>query len=402
MLDPEEFLLMTIDFHREALALQDELVARRRDFHRHPELAFEEIRTARIVAEELNNLGIEARTGVGQTGVVGLLEGDHDGPTVLIRADMDALPILEENQTDYVSENTGVMHACGHDGHTTIALAVAKLLAARREEMAGRVKFVFQPAEEIGKGAAAMIGDGVLDDPRPDVSLGLHLWNQTPAGRVGVEPGPVMAAAEEWHCTITGVGGHGAAPHETRDPIVASAQIITALQSIVARDVDPLDVAVVTVGKIRGGDAYNVIPAQVELSGTVRTFLPETRKMIIERMRQICESVASGLNCEATLKMSEMTPAVVNDDQVTERVQQVAADVVGAENVLPKQRTMIAEDMARLMDGIPGCFFFVGSQNSERGLHYPHHNPRFDIDEAALPVGVAVLAGAAASYLFSE
>jgi amidohydrolase len=393
---------MTIDIHRDALALEEELVARRRDFHRHPELAFREERTARVVAEELTQLGIEVRTGVGRTGVVGLLEGERDGPTVLIRADMDALPIQEANQTDYVSENAGVMHACGHDGHTAIGLAVAKLLAARRKEMTGRVKFVFQPAEEIGEGATAMIADGVLQDPRPDVSLGLHLWNLMPVGRVGVREGPFMAAADEWRCVITGQGGHGALPHQTRDPIVAAAQVVSALQGIVAREMDPLDTAVVTVGKIQGGDAFNVIPDAVELEGTLRTFLPETRTMVTERVRQICEGVAGALNCKAGFELGSMVPAVVNDGQVAAHVRQAAVRVVGEEGTLSAQRVMVSEDMAYLMDDIPGCFFFVGSQNGARGLDYPHHNPRFDIDEGALPIGVAVLAGAAASYLFPE
>jgi amidohydrolase len=393
---------MTTDWHREALALEEELVARRRDFHRHPELAFNEVRTARIVAEELSGLGMEVRTGVGQTGVVGLLEGERDGPTVLIRADMDALPIHEANQTDYVSENAGAMHACGHDGHTTIGLAVAKLLAARRAEMAGRVKFVFQPAEEIGKGAAAMITDGVLEDPRPDVSLGLHLWNAMPVGRVGIEDGPVMASSDEWRCTIQGTGSHGALPHLANDPVVAAAQIISALQTIVARDVDPLDTAVATVGSVNSGGAYNVIPDEVVLQGTLRTFVPETYELVSGRVREICEGVAAALNCEASVEVISLTPPVVNDGTVAARVRAVAASMIGEENILPAQRTMVSEDMSRLMDDIPGCFFFVGSQNRARGLDFPHHNPRFDIDEAALPIGVAVLAGAAASYVLAE
>jgi len=393
---------MTTDWHREALALEEELVARRRDFHRHPELAFNEVRTARIVAEELSSLGMEVRTGVGQTGVVGLLEGERDGPTVLIRADMDALPIHEANQTDYVSESAGAMHACGHDGHTTIGLAVAKLLAARREEMAGRVKFVFQPAEEIGRGAAAMIADGVLADPRPDVILGLHLWNAMPVGRVGIEDGPVMASSVEWRCVVSGTGSHGALPHLADDPIVAAAQIISALQTIVARDVDPLDTAVVTVGSVNSGGTYNVIPDEVELKGTLRTFVPETYEMVSRRVRQICEGVAAALNCQASVEFVRLTPAVVNDGAVAAQVREVAASVVGEANTLPAQRTMVSEDMARLMDDIPGCFFFVGSQNRARGLDFPHHSPRFDIDEAALPIGVAVLAGAAARYLLGE
>lgn len=201
---------MSIDFHAEAEALRPEIIARRRDFHRHPELAFEEVRTAEIVANTLRDLGLEVQTGVGRTGVVALLEGAHDGPTVLVRADMDALPIHEENETEYASTVAGKMHACGHDGHTAIGLAVAKMLAARQDEMRGRIKFVFQPAEEIGEGARAMVADGVLENPRPDATIGLHLWNTLPVGTVAVTSGPSMAAADIWTCTITGHGGHGA------------------------------------------------------------------------------------------------------------------------------------------------------------------------------------------------
>src|SRR5687767_924604 len=252
------------------------MIERRRDFHRHPELSFQETRTAGIVASELNQLGFEVQTGVGKTGVIGMLEGDHDGPTLLVRADMDALPILEANEAEYVSGNAGVMHACGHDGHTTIGLAVARMLSARRSEMHGRIKFVFQPAEEIGKGAAAMIADGALDNPRPDCSIGLHLWNDLPLGTVGVTSGPCMAAADTFLCRITGKGGHGASPHQTRDPIAAAAQIISALQTIVSRNVAPLDTAVVSVGKLVAGDAFNVIASDAVLEGTVRTYRKET------------------------------------------------------------------------------------------------------------------------------
>ena len=393
---------MSIDFHQEALALKPELIERRRDFHRHPELAFEEVRTAEIVARALAGLGMEVQTGVGKTGVVGLLEGGQDGPTVLVRADMDALPIHEANETNYVSQTPGKMHACGHDGHTSMGLAVARLLSDRREAMQGRVKFVFQPAEEIGEGASEMIKDGVLENPRPDVSVGLHLWNNLPVGQVAVMAGPSMAAADIWTCTIKGHGGHGAAPHQTHDPIVAASQIVLALQTITSRNVNPLDTAVVSVGMIHGGDAFNVIPSVVQMEGTIRTFSVSTQEMVHNRLRALCAGMAISLQCEADVTIRTMTPAVYNDPDVTARVRQAAARVVGEDNVRDDQRTMGSEDMARLMDDVPGCYFFVGSANVEKELDFPHHNPRFDIDEEALPIGVAILAGAVASYVLPE
>lgn len=393
---------MSLSFHDDVLALKEEMVARRRDLHRHPEIAFQETRTAGIVATVLADLGLEVRTGVGKTGVVGLLEGDHDGPTLLIRADMDALPIQEENRTEYVSETLGVMHACGHDAHTSIGLAVAQVLTRHRSEMRGRVKFVFQPAEEIGAGAAAMIDEGVLENPRPDYSIGLHVWNEMPVGMVGVTPGPTMSAADIWKCVITGYGGHGAAPHKTRDPIIAAAQLVSALQTIVSRNVAPLDTAVVSVGSIHGGDAFNVIPPTVEMEGTIRTFKKDTQEKVTLRLREICEGVASALQCKADLEIKPMTPVVDNDPALADRIATIAAGVLGVENVKRDERTMGAEDMARLMDDIPGCYFFVGSANAERDLAYPHHNPRFDIDEEAMVIGATILAEAAASFILPE
>ncbi|GAB4473292.1 MAG: amidohydrolase [Anaerolineae bacterium] len=390
---------MTANFYDLAQAMRAALIERRRDFHRHPELAFQETRTAGIVARTLAELGLEVQAGIGKTGVVGLLEGEGDGPTVLVRADMDALPILEANAVEYVSQTPGVMHACGHDAHTTIGLAVAEMLSRERSRIRGRIKFVFQPAEEIGEGARAMIADGVLRDPRPDYSIGLHVWNDLPVGQVAVTPGPSMAAADMFRCTIRGYGGHGAQPHQTHDPIAAAAQIVTALQTIVSRSVSPLDTAVVTIGTVHGGEAFNIIPDRVEMTGTVRTFRKETKQMVHERLHALCEGIAAAMGCSAELTISEMTLAVDNDADLAERIATIAAEIVGAQNVHRDVRTMGSEDMSYLMDDIPGCYFFVGSQNAERGLDYPHHNPRFDIDEEVMVIGAAILAQAAASLV---
>lgn len=388
-----------MDFLQEAEALRDMLVARRRDLHRQPELAFEEVRTAQIVAEELASLGLEVRTGIGQTGVVGLLEGDTPGPTVLVRADMDALPVQEENCIDHASQVAGKMHACGHDAHVAIALGVARLLTARRDQLAGRVKFVFQPAEEIGRGAAAMIADGVLDDPRPDVSLGLHVWNGLPVGRVGVADGPVMAGASVFDVRVTGKGAHAAMPHDGLDPVACAVQIISAYQTIISRNLDPLKTAVLSVTYVRAGSAHNVIPGDAEIKGTIRTFDLDVREMIVGRMTAITESVAVAMGCEATLEMHHRTEPVVNHPAVSQRLRARFAQMLGPDALVMDERTLAGEDMALFMRDIPGMFFFVGSAPADPAQVYGHHHPRFDIDEAVLPLAAGLLATAAAEYV---
>lgn len=391
----------TIDFLTEAQTLREELVARRRDFHQHPEIAFEEVRTAGIVADELNKLGLEVQTGIGKTGVVGILEGDSDGPTVLVRADMDALPIHEENETDYISTVDGKMHACGHDGHTSVALGVAKLLNQHRDKINGRVKFVFQPAEEIGGGAKAMIADGVLNDPKPDVSVGLHLWNELPLGTVGITEGPIMAMPGKFEIKITGRGGHGGQPHLTNDPVVCAAQMAMAFQTIVSRKADPLDTAVVSVTKIEGGTAFNAIPDSASLGGTLRVFRREVLEMVTQQIEHIAHHTAIAMGCEAEVEMEVFSFPVSNHADVVKRVKPAFGEMLG-DDKLVAERTMAAEDMSLFMDDIPGLFFFVGSRNDELGLNYGHHHPRFDFDEDALPLAAGLLAAAVAEYVINE
>lgn len=393
---------MTINFQDQARALNDELVERRRDLHRHPELAFEEFRTAKIVAETLNELGLEVQTGVGQTGVVGLLEGSKDGPTVLVRADMDALPINEENTTDYISSVANKMHACGHDGHTTIALGVAKLFSEQRDHISGRIKFVFQPAEEIVRGARAMIDDGVLSNPKPDVSLGLHLWNSLPLGKVGVASGPVMAGSSTFKLVITGHGGHAASPHTTIDPVICAAQLIIAFQTIVSRNADPMASVVLSTTQLKASDADNIIPERVEVGGTFRTFSLEMRDLVENRIREISESLCKAMGCTVDVTINHGTIPTVNHADVVEKVRKRFAKIVGEENLLDDERTMGSEDVAYFMKDIPGMYFFVGSSNAERGLNYGHHHPRFDFDEAVLPLSVELLASAIAEYVLPD
>ncbi len=387
------------EFHAAAQALESELIARRRDFHRHPELGFQEYRTAEIVANELNALGLEVQTGIGLTGVVGLLEGDRPGPTLLMRFDMDALPIHEANATDYISQTDGVMHACGHDGHTSIGLAVAKMLAPFRSEIGGTLKFVFQPAEEGLGGAAAMVKDGVMHDPAPERSLSLHIWNDKPLGWVGATDGPCMAASERFTITLQGKGGHGASPFLTKDPVNAAAQIVTALNSIVARNVNALDAAVVSVTAVKGGEAFNVIPDSAELRGTIRTFRPEVRELVLRRVHDIADGIARAMDCIPTIEMKSITPAVVNDPTMAASVRAAASRLPGVAQVVDDERTMGSEDMALMMNTVPGCYFFVGSNDPSRDLDYPHHHPRFDFDEQVLVQAAALMASAAAEYV---
>lgn len=371
----------------------------RRDFHMHPEIGFQEVRTAGIVARELQALGLEVSTGIAETGVIALIEGSKPGPVVLARFDMDALPIVEDTGAEYASKNPGVMHACGHDGHTAIGLTVARMLQARQNEINGTVKLVFQPAEEGLGGAQRMVAEGVLDNPVPDHCLALHLWNEKPLGWIGVTPGPSMAASETFRVQLTGKGGHGAAPHLTVDPLYAAAQIVTALQSIVARNVPPQDTAVVSVTSIHSGTTFNVIPHTAEFQGTIRTFNPEVRSMVIERFREIVSQIAQALNCAVEIEVESVTPAVINDPELSARVQRIAQKLYPQAEIDNQERTMGSEDMAFMMDTIPGCYFFIGSSNPEKGLDAKHHHPRFDFDEAALQISASMMTAAVLDLL---
>ncbi len=389
-------------FQAQAEALRDQVIAWRCDLHRHPEIAFEEIRTAAFVAQILNDLRMEVQTGVGKTGVVGILEGEQDGPTVLVRADMDALPVQEANQTPYVSTIPGKMHACGHDAHTAIALGMATILAEHRHHLAGRIKFVFQPAEEIGAGARAMIDDGALMNPVPDVSLGLHVWNSLSVGQVAIIEGPAMAGVDLFHMRIEGKGGHAAEPQQTHDPVVAAAQIVTVAQTIISRNVRPLDAAVVSFTQVHAGDAYNVIPPVAEVGGTIRTFKPEIRELVLERLQTLADGIARAMNCTATFEIRNSLPPLVNDPQVSQQLREGFHQIAPHLHLIDDYRTMGSEDMGLFLREVPGVFFFVGSANHERDLNFPHHHPRFDIDEEALVVGLSLLTSAVADYVWNK
>jgi amidohydrolase len=384
----------------EVAQLAESVIDLRRTLHRWPELGFQEQRTGALVAERLQALGLEVRTGMAQTGVLGILHGDGAGKTVLLRADMDGLPIEEASGAPYASQNRGVMHACGHDGHTAILLTVAAVLAPRRQQFSGTVKFAFQPAEELPPGGAkGMIEEGVLEDPRVDVAFGLHLWNSLPIGKIGVDEGPIMASVDRFDIVIKGVGSHGAYPHTGVDPIVVGSHIVAALQTVVSREMPPLAPVVVTVGKFQGGTAFNVIPSQAELSGTVRTVDARIRQEMPGRLERIVRGITSGMRAEYTFHYTSGYPVTVNDAHKAQFARQVAAAIVGDTNVVTAGMTMGAEDMSYFLEAVPGCYLRLGSGNPDKGLVHPHHSALFNFDEAALPIGVDLLTQLTLAYL---
>ncbi len=382
--------------------LVPDMVAMRRDLHEHPELAFEEVRTSGIVAGRLRALGLDVRTGVAKTGVVGTLKGGKARPgakTLAIRADMDALPIHELNDLDYRSTIDGKMHACGHDGHTSVLLAVADLLTKRREELNGNVKFVFQPAEEVIGGAEPMVKEGALEGV--DNIIGLHIFSDYPLGRVGVRAGSTFASADKFVLKVRGKGGHGAMPSSAVDPIIVAAHITTALQTLVSRETSPFSPTVITVARIEAGTAFNIIPEDAELWGSLRAYSAEHRALMIRRITELAQGIATAMNASCEVKIFDGCPACVNDPAMSELVQRAAASTVGAQSVDSGEEVMTtgSDDMAYFLQAVPGCYFIVGAHNEEKGAKYPHHHPRFQIDEDSLPIAAEVLTRAALDYL---
>jgi amidohydrolase len=381
-----------MSYFQECESMFLEMQAIRRDLHSHPELGFEEFRTAEIISRSLNQAGLVVTSAIGQTGVVGTLKGGKPGLTILLRFDMDALPIHEETGASYASQNPGVMHACGHDGHVTAGLCIARLLSARYRELAGTFKFMFQPAEEGLGGAELMIRDGVLENPHPDAALAMHLWNERPVGWFGIPSGPLMAGSAIFTVSVVGKGGHGALPHLTIDPILAVSQMILALQSIVSRNVSPLDGAVISVTKIHAGEAFNVIPPSAEFAGTIRTFRKEVQAEVLRRFSEVINAVSCAMGTEVRIDIRELTPAVVNDPKIALAAQQTAREIFPEFHLDTSYQTMVSEDMAFILEKIPGCYIMIGSSNPSAGLDYGHHHPRFDFDERAMIGGAALLA----------
>lgn len=371
-------------------AVTRDVVALRRDFHMHPELGFEEVRTAAIVADRLRRLGYEVRTGVGQTGVVGILRTGRPGQTILLRADMDGLPVQEESGVDYASTVAGKMHACGHDGHVAILLGAAQMIVERKDALVGTIVLCFQPAEEGKGGAKAMIDEGLLDDPFVDRVYGLHLLSQAPCGIVRVRPGPVMASSDSIEITVRGRGGHGAAPHETVDPILTAAHFITQVQSVVSRKVEPVEPAVVTIGAISGGTIHNVIPDSVRMLGTVRAFSDDVRRHMQPRIETILRGCCDAHGATYDFDYLWRYPVTINNAAEAAYVRALATRVIGEDRVQEMVPTMGAEDFSYMLERRPGCFFFLGTQSDERTA-VPHHNARFAIDESALETGVRMM-----------
>ncbi|HEY4384648.1 MAG TPA: amidohydrolase [Ktedonobacteraceae bacterium] len=380
-----------------------DLVATRRDFHEHPELAFEEVRTSGIVAQRLKALGLEVETGVAKTGVVGFLRGEKkglaQGKTLAIRADMDALPIYELNDIDYRSQVDGKMHACGHDGHTAILLAVADILSKRKAELSGNIKFIFQPAEEVVGGAEPMIEAGVMQGV--DGVIGLHLISGFPMGYVGVREGTVFASANRFELTVKGKGGHAAMPDLSIDPVVIAAQIILAMQSLISRETSPFSPAVVTIASIHAGTAFNIIPQEVILQGTMRAYSAEHRQFLLQRIQDVANGISGAMQGSCDINLTDGIPPCVNDPSMTALVRRAAIATVGEAYVSNSEAVMTAgsDDMACFLEKAPGCYFIVGAKNPDKGASYPHHHPRFAIDEEALPIGVEVLTRAALEFL---
>ncbi len=392
------------------LDLQPSLVQWRRDFHRFPELGFKEKRTSSAIAEKLTAWGIPHQTGIAQTGIVATIIGKRQGSNQIltkalgkvlaIRADMDALPIQEENIISYKSQIDGLMHACGHDGHTAIALGTAKYLWEHRDRFSGTVKIIFQPAEEGPGGAKPMIAAGVLENPQVDAVIGLHLWNNLPLGTVGVRSGALMAATEYFHCKIIGRGGHGALPHQTIDSILVAAQVVNTIHTIVSRNISPLESAVISIGEFHAGTATNIIADSARISGTVRFFNPEVGAKLVLRLEEAISGICAAHGATYELKYTKLYPPVINDPAIAELVRSVAETVIETPaGIVPECQTMGGEDMSFFLEAVPGCYFFLGSANPDKGLAYPHHHPRFNFDETVLATGVEIFTRCVEKFL---
>ncbi|WP_353048336.1 MULTISPECIES: M20 family metallopeptidase [unclassified Exiguobacterium] len=372
-----------------------EMVERRRYLHQHPELSFHEVETPNYIASRLEELGIEVRRNVGGRGVVGTIRGGKPGKTVALRADFDALPIQDEKTVDYRSTVPGVMHACGHDGHTATLLAVAEVLASQKEQLTGNVVLIHQHAEEVVPGGAReMIADGCLDGV--DVIFGTHLWSTTQLGTIGTRVGPVMAAADKFELTLFGRGGHGAKPHETIDAVLLGATIVKELQSIVSRRLDPLQQAVLTIGTLHAGNTFNVIADRAQLTGTVRTFDEAVAQKIVSEMERTIKGICDAAGATYTFHYETGYPAVINDLVETRFLEAVARDVIGDTSVFEIDPTMGGEDFAYYLKEVPGTFFFTGAGDAS---HYPHHHPRFDFEEPAMVDAAKILVEATLRYL---
>ena len=369
----------------------NELIEFRRDLHMNPELSFKEFKTTKKIKDKLISLGIEIIDIGLETGVVGLLSGKEDGPTIALRGDIDALPIQELTNVPYKSKIEGVMHACGHDIHTTSVIGAAMILSSIRDELKGNVLFVFQPAEEINKGAKLMIEKGLFTDVKADLIFGLHNNPEIPWGKIAIKKGGLMAAVDTLRIKVRGKGGHGAIPNATRDPIIAAAAMLMSLQTIVSRNVSPLDSAVISVGTFHAGTANNVIPELVEITGTVRSFNPQVREMLPLRIKEVLESTASAYLVDVEVEYIFDLPAVFNDADLTNLAYDATSEMVGVDGIVDPTPSMGGEDFSIFTKKIPGFFFWLGVGNKDKDMNYVWHNPKFDGDDRAIINASAVM-----------
>ncbi|MEK5504792.1 MULTISPECIES: M20 metallopeptidase family protein [Paenibacillus] len=377
---------------------EQELIAWRRHLHQHPELSFEETNTSAFIADQLRSFGIEVRTNVGGNGVLGFLEGGQPGRTIAFRADFDALPIQDEKEVPYKSTVPGVMHACGHDGHTAALLGVARVLSHNREALKGKIVFIFQHAEEKPPGGAKfMIEDGCLEGV--EAVYGIHLASEIPFGKIGLKSGPAMAAVDAFTIQINGKGGHGARPHQTVDSIVIGSQIVNGLQQVVSRRVDPIESAVLTIGVFQAGTAFNVIADKAKIEGTVRTFNKEVRKEVENEIRSIVKGLTEAYHAGYEMDYLNGYPSLVNAEVETERVRELIGRLYGADAFLDLKPVMGAEDFAYYLEQRPGAFIHVGARNEDERTHFAHHHPHFDFDERALLVSGHIFLALALEYL---
>ncbi|KSU81904.1 amidohydrolase [Fictibacillus enclensis] len=383
---------------KESRELKDQVIEWRRHLHRNPELSFHEEQTSQFIYETLESFGNLELSRPTKNSVMAKLTGSEKGRVLAIRADIDALPITEENDVDFISQNSGVMHACGHDGHTAMLLGAAKILSQKKDQMKGEIRFIFQHAEEVFPGGAEeMVQAGVMDGV--DAVIGTHLWSPLEVGKIGIVYGPMMAAPDTFFLTVTGKGGHAALPHQTIDSIAVASQVVTNLQHIVSRNIDPLGQLVISVTKFAGGTTHNVIPGSVELCGTVRSFDPEIRDQAPLLMERVIKGITEAHGAAYEFKYEKGYRAVINEDNVTRLLQETAEELYGGESVEQMKPTMVGEDFSAFLQQTDGCFFFTGARNEEKGITYPHHHARFTIDEDALERGVAMFVRTAEKML---
>ncbi len=382
--------------------MKDWLVEIRREIHMRPELGFEEFETANLVCKWLEKFGLKVKKGMAKTGLVGLLEGKSPGKTVAIRADMDALPLDEANSVPYASKIKGKMHACGHDAHVAILLGVAKYFSPLKDRVRGNIKWIFQPAEEGGAGGRVMAEEGVLENPKVDAIFGAHVFPFLAVGRVGFYEKEGLAATDRFTIKIIGKGGHAASPHVTKDPILAAGHLINQIHSIVSRNINPLESGVITIGKVQGGTAFNIIPDEVELLGTVRSLNAQVREELKLRLEQVTRGVAGSFGMDYRFDYQDGYPVLVNDPEMSKLVASACSEGIGKENVELLKPSMGGEDFAYYLEKVPGAFFRLGCRNESKGIVHPYHSSLFDVDEDVLPFGVEMFVRIVSRFLGLE